>query len=167
MPSSPFIPAAACPVTEQRNSYLPAFERVSVSVADCPGFKLGVFFPVQEGLAAAALATGFAQILKSWYATPMFFTLKVIVPAGINELFDSLKASSEGLPAVTVMMVTFGFAAGLLAAGPLSSAGVDWAPKAAIKPATTQIPRAGTVNRKGRRLICPRASSGDLMNDAG
>src|SRR5579871_758758 len=31
-PSSPFMPAAACPVTEQRNSYLP-FLSVTVSVA--------------------------------------------------------------------------------------------------------------------------------------
>src|SRR5215216_3471798 len=62
IPTRPFMPAAACPVTEQRNSYLPLFERVRVSVADCPCFRIGVFLPVQEFLAAPALATGFAQI---------------------------------------------------------------------------------------------------------
>ncbi len=33
----------------------------------------------------------------------MFVTLNVIVPAGIDEVFESLNASSEGLPAVAVM----------------------------------------------------------------
>src|SRR5260221_1421679 len=37
----------------------------------------------------------------------MFVTLKVIGPAGRAENFDSLKASSLGLPAVTVTTVTF------------------------------------------------------------
>src|SRR5438045_588794 len=35
-PSSPFMPAAAWPGTAQRNSYLPFFETITVSVADWP-----------------------------------------------------------------------------------------------------------------------------------
>src|SRR5579872_4237730 len=35
-PRSPFIPAAACPGTVQRNSYLPARVNLTVSVCDCP-----------------------------------------------------------------------------------------------------------------------------------
>ena len=34
MPRRPFIPAAACPGTEQRYSYLPVFVSLTVSVAD-------------------------------------------------------------------------------------------------------------------------------------
>ena len=98
---------------------MPLFESVTVSVADWPCFKIAVAFPVQEFFAAVALATGFAQILKLWNATPMFVTLNVTVPAGTIELFDSLKASSEGLPRVTVMAVTFWVAAGFTAAGRL------------------------------------------------
>jgi hypothetical protein len=44
--------------------------------------------------------------LKSWPPRPMFVTLKVIGPAGSAENFDSLKASSLGLPAVTVTTTT-------------------------------------------------------------
>src|SRR4029077_18970470 len=105
-PRSPFIPAAAWPVTVHRNSYLPARESGPVSVADCPCFSSFVDFPKQAFVAPAAPGTGIVQTLKLWNATPMFVTLKVIVPVGTIEVFDSLKASSEGLPAITVITLT-------------------------------------------------------------
>src|SRR5437870_5327174 len=127
---------------------------VSVKVAVCPCFRIGVAFPVQASATSVALARGFAQSLKLWNATPMFVTLKVIVPAGTIEVFDSLKASSEGLPAVTVMTLTLGLAAGFTAAERLTAAGADPpVPRAASSPTATQTPRAGTVNRKRRRLM--------------
>ena len=77
-----------------------------MSVADCPCFRTGVAFPKQEFLAPAALGTGIAQTLKLWNATPRFVTLKMTVPAGTIEVFVSLKASSEGLPAITLITLT-------------------------------------------------------------
>ena len=69
----------------------------------------GVAFPTQLFFAVLnvlEIKTGGVQILKSWKASPMFVTLKVVVPAGSAENFDSLKASSVGLPAVTVTTFT-------------------------------------------------------------
>ena len=104
IPMSPFIPPAACPGTEQRNSYFPFFVNTIVSVAFCPCLRIGVALPTQ--LFFAVLDTGSLQILKLWKANPMFVTLKMVVPAGSAESFDSLKASSVGLPAVTVTTFT-------------------------------------------------------------
>src|SRR5581483_5930634 len=102
-PMRPFMPAAAWPATVQRYSYLPLFVSFTVSVALSPWCRIFVTLPTQAFF--ARLATGAVQSLKSWKATPWFVTLKVIVPTGRFENFDSLKASSVGLPAVTVITV--------------------------------------------------------------
>ena len=101
-----------------------------------------------------ALATGFEQIRKLWNATPWFVTLKVIVPGVTIEVFDSLNASSEGLPAVTVMVVgtACGFAVACATAVRLCAAGANPATTAAITATATKAP-TGTVNRIGKRLI--------------
>jgi hypothetical protein len=62
-PSSPFIPAAACPMTEHRYSYFPTFVNVTVSVAACPDLSIAVALPTQAFF--AELAVGVVQILKS------------------------------------------------------------------------------------------------------
>src|SRR5262249_53583571 len=56
--------------------------------------------------------------------------------------------------AVTVMMLTFGLVAGLTAVTRSTAAGaVPPVPRAASNATPTHAPRAGTVNRKGRRLM--------------
>ena len=147
-PSSPFIPAAACPLTVQRNSYSPFFEKVTVSVADWPWWRTAVALPTHAFFAAEGLATGVVQTLKLWKATPRFVTLNVTVPVGIIEVFESLKASSDGFPGVTV--ITEAFTATVRCA-----AGAAPLPNAATipSPAATEPPSAGTASRKGRRLI--------------
>src|SRR5690348_16109273 len=154
MPMSPFMPAAACPLTVQRNSYLPVLEIVTVSVAESPWCSSFVVLPEQELLARLALATGFEQIRKLWNATPWFVTLKVIEPGFTIEVFDSLNASSEGLPAVTVTVVgtACGFAVACAAAVRWCAAGASAATTAAITATATKAP-TGTVNRLGKRLI--------------
>src|SRR5581483_388201 len=77
-----------------------------VSVADLPAASRGVTLPTHAFFVALALAV--VQSLKSCDTAPLLVTLKVIVPIGRFENFESLKFSSVGLPAVTVITVTFG-----------------------------------------------------------
>src|SRR4051812_21211902 len=150
MPMSPFMPACACPLTVQRNSYFPLLEIVTVSVVLSPCLRIFVVLPEHALVAASALATGFVQTRKLWNATPMFVTLKVIVPAATIDVFESLNASSDGLPAVTVMTVVL---AALTAADFVCAAGASPVTRAATRPTAANAPRAGTEKRKGKRLI--------------
>ena len=61
-------------------------------------------FPLQVFL--ATVFTGTVHTLKSWLIAPPFVTSNVTLPAGIWEIFDSLKESSDGFPAVTLMTVS-------------------------------------------------------------
>jgi hypothetical protein len=107
-PSSPFMPAPAWPGTGQRNSYVPVLLRTTVMLCDWPLLSSFVAFPTHEF--AFELVAGVVQILKMWPTAPAFVTLNVSEPAGRFENFESLKASSVGLPAVTVITVTFAVA---------------------------------------------------------
>src|SRR4051812_12802525 len=125
---------------------------MTVSVADCFGFKIAVFLPAQAFFALAAVATGFVQMTKLWNATPRFVTLKVTVPAGTIDVFDSLYPSSVGFPAVTLMTVTFDVAAASTAAVRVTAAGANAAWRAVST--TTDTPRTGkTIRQGGRPLI--------------
>ena len=75
-------------------------------LADLPAGVLSQRFGRKPLLMAgpAIIVVGVVQISKSCCATPPFVTLNVTFPAGID-VFESLNASSEGLPAVTVMTV--------------------------------------------------------------
>src|SRR5579862_8743092 len=103
-PIRPFIPAAAWPLTSQRYSYFPLFVSFTVRVAVSPWWSSFVTSPTHAFF--VRLVTGTVQSLNVWNATPWFVTLKMIVPTGRLENFDSLKASSLGLPAVTVTTAT-------------------------------------------------------------
>ena len=106
-------------------------------------------------MAPAAVGTGIVQTLKLWNATPRFVTLKVIVPTGTFEVFDSLKASSEGLPAMTVMTVALPVAEWAGTAPRESAAGADPVSRTARRAtAAPTPPSAGTATRKGKRFIC-------------
>src|SRR5579871_1166381 len=113
MPIRPFMPAAAWPGNVQRNSYVPVADSVTVIVWDCPPCSSFVTFclPTQ---AFGAVVVAFRQMAKVWAIFPAFVTLNTTVPAGTFENFESLNASSEGLPAMTVIVV--GVAAVLVAA---------------------------------------------------
>src|ERR1700760_4589033 len=73
----PFIPAAACPETVQRYSYLPALATFTVSVALEPGLIIGVTLPLHVFAVPPVLA---AQSSKSWGRLPLFVILKVTEP---------------------------------------------------------------------------------------
>jgi hypothetical protein len=88
------------------NSYLPLALKVTVMTADFPGWIF--FVPVPVHVLAFVVAAGLAQTLKSWTTLPLLVTLKVTLPTGSDDSFDSLNASSEGCPAVTLTTVTFG-----------------------------------------------------------
>ena len=83
---------------------MPLFVSVSVKVADCPVGSIFVALPTHEF--AELLVTGLVQILKLCVTLPAFVTLKVTVPVGSADDFDSLNASSDGFAIVTVMTVT-------------------------------------------------------------
>ncbi len=73
-------------------------------VAFFPGLIAGVDLPLQT--CAATVVVGVEQILNVCVAAPLFQMLKLTVPAGISELFESFTDASFGLPAVTVTVVT-------------------------------------------------------------
>src|SRR3954466_14936554 len=73
-----------------------------MSVCDLPGLSRLVPLPVHE---LRTTPLGVAQILKSCTTFPLFVTLKTTLPAGIIETFESLNASSDGLPATTLIVV--------------------------------------------------------------
>ena len=75
-----------------------------MSAADCPGLSTAVFLATHAFF--ALLFTVPAQTPKLCATPPAFFTLNVIGPGGSSENFDSLRASSDGLPRVTVTTVT-------------------------------------------------------------
>src|SRR3954451_8878173 len=87
------MPAAAWPLTVQRYATLPFF-RVTESVADLPGYSIGVFF---------------VPTLKSCGRLPLFVTLNVTAPA-LTDFTDSLMPNSAGEPSVTVTVVAECFA---------------------------------------------------------
>jgi hypothetical protein len=122
---------------------------LTVTTADLPEVRNAVFLelPTHE---LGVLAVGTRQITKSWLIFPAFVTLKITVPAGILEIFESLNASSDGLPAETVMVVTFAFAgeeAAWLATGSTAHATI-----AAITP-TARLKRAGPIPKAERGSI--------------
>src|SRR5262249_12495763 len=141
IPRSPFMPAAAWPGTAQRYSYLPFFKNTTVIVAVCPCFRVTVDLPVHEFL--AVVDTGTEQTLKLWKASPRSVTLKITVPPGRFENFESLNASSEGFPAVTVTVVT----AGALCVVTRPNAGPAAASKSHAATPRTETPKTALIER--------------------
>ena len=97
------MPALACPGSVHRYSKLPFFVKTNVSDVDCPGCNIFVTFPTQAFV--GAFGTGLVQTLKSCTSLPAFVTLNVTVPIAGTDFFESLNASSDGFPAVTLMTV--------------------------------------------------------------
>jgi len=155
------MPAAAWPVTEQRNSYMPFFLKVTVTVADWPGWRTFVATPVQ--LFALKLVAGLAQILKSWKPRPPSVILNSTgLPTGRFEYFESLNASSDGFPAVTVMMVGFAVTPAFRAVFDFARpvAGSAATAHAASKPAASQARCAGRDGNRDRMYFKTELLSG-------
>src|SRR5262249_13584185 len=138
---SPFIPAAAWPGTEQRNSYCPALASLTVSLADWPVFRFGVALPTHVFLPLVAVAV--VQILKLWTPKPAFLTSKGILPTGRFDSLDSLKPSSVGLPIVTLTTVTL-LAVCVLTCAEAGSTPTQSSEAMMLRP---QMPRGGLINR--------------------
>jgi hypothetical protein len=106
IPIRPFIPLAACPGVWERNSNVPFFVKVTVSVADWPGLRVLVLSPKHEF--ATVVPVGSVQTRNRCGSLPRLVTLKVTVE-GSSADFESVNPYSLGLPAVTVTTVPFGF----------------------------------------------------------
>src|SRR5262249_43467359 len=116
--------------------------------------------------ADAAVATAFVHSLKLWIPAPPFVTLKVIRPAGSFENFDSLKASSVGLPMVTLTMVNLGTAAGFTVELRARAAGADPAPTAVSSTTAAQTARPRPSTRSNTFLVDISTSLGTGKREA-
>src|ERR1700733_9068873 len=107
------MPFCACPGTVQRYSYLPALANVIANVAVLPDAICAVALPAQAfGVIVPLLLE---QNFRSWGRTPLLTNLKSTSPC-LTDFAESVKANSDGLPAVTVIVVA-AFAAGWALAG--------------------------------------------------
>src|SRR5438046_3019805 len=75
---------------------------MTVRTADCPG--VSIFMTMPEQALVLTVFAGVLQTLKLWASLRSLLTLNTTVPSGAWN-FESVNISSEGLPAITEIVV--------------------------------------------------------------